>query len=380
MLDEPTIAEIETLRFRFRQRARAFALSEIAPHDGLHELDRPPDNLWRALRISGMTSIGLPSEVGGDGGDLRAMAVVGEALAASGGNLGIASAWMARQLCARLHILGHGTEAQKSAYLPKLAAGFLTPCFAVSEPGVGAHPKHLNTSAVLDGDEYIINGEKAYLTNGPIADLILLLAITAVNDGRKRYSTFLVPRDTPGIKEVKGVAIDFLRPSCHCGMTFTDVRVPADSLLGFEGEAFATFSMPMRRVEDVISTANKAGALRYQIEHLGKELMGSDVDKEQLTELGRLSAAPDGLFALAYRAAELLDSDPDGNAEVAETITAAGRDWIGGLQERVAVVIERTGLSPSSKLAAITQDIVKTNGIASGAHAIQAERRAKVLF
>ena len=160
------------------------------------------------------------------------MALVGEAIAAKGGNLGLAGAWMARQLCARLHILGHGSAAQKSAYLPNLAAGLSTPCFAVSEPGAGAHPKHLKTEAVCDGDSYVINGEKAYLTNGPIADLILLLAITGVADGRKQYSIFLVPRETPGIEETEGIKIDFLKPSCHCGMKFNDVRVPAEALLG----------------------------------------------------------------------------------------------------------------------------------------------------
>ena len=380
MPDEPTTAELEILRFHLRERARAFALSEIQPRDDLHELDRPPEVLWRAFGACGMTTIGLPTEVGGDGGDLRTIALVGEALTANGGNLGLAGAWMARQLCARLHILGYGTEAQKSIYLPKLAAGISTPCFAVSEPGICAHPKYLKTQAVRDGDDYIINGQKAYLTNGPIADLILLLAITGVDDGRKRYSIFLVHRETPGIEETSGVIIDFLKPSCHCGMTFTDVRVPADAMLGPEGSAFAKFSLPMRRVEDVISVANKAGAIRYQIDALGRELAGLDIDKDQLLEFGLLAVAPDGLAALAYRAAELLDLDLEGNAEAVEKITAAGRNWIGGLQERVTAVIERTGLTPSPKLAAITRDIVKTLGIAGGAHAIRAERRASKLL
>ncbi len=380
MSDEAMHTDMETLRSRLRERAVAFAKNEIEPRDNLQECDRPPEDLWRAFGVSGMTTIGLPPDAGGDGGDLRAMALVGEAIAAKGGNLGLAGAWMARQLCARLHILGHGSAAQKSAYLPNLAAGLSTPCFAVSEPGAGAHPKHLKTEAVRDGDSYVINGEKAYLTNGPIADLILLLAITGVADGRKQYSIFLVPRETPGIEETEGIKIDFLKPSCHCGMKFNDVRVPAEALLGPEGDAFATFSLPMRRVEDAISAANKAGAFRYQVDRLGFEVSDVELDKEQLTELGRLAAAPDGLSALAYRAVELLDLDPGGNAEPVEAITAAGRDWIGGLQERVAAFIERAGLTPSPKLAAITRDIVKTTGIAGGAHAIRAERRARELM
>lgn len=380
MNGDQSMTDLETLRARLRERARAFAASEIAPVADLHEMARPPDDLWRAFGVCGITSIGLPSAHGGDGGDLRAMALVGEALASEGGSLGLAGAWMARQLCGRLHILGHGTEAQKEMYLPRLAAGLSTPCFAVSEPGAGAHPKHLKTTAVRDGGEYVINGEKAYLTNGPIADLILLLAITGMERDRKRYSIFLVPRDTPGIEETEGVKIDFLKPSCHCGMRFTDVRVPAGALLGPEGDAFATFSLPMRRVEDAISAANKAGAVRFQVRRLAYEARALDLDKEALAELGRFAAAPDGLAALAYRAVELLDIDADRHAEEVESITAAGRDWVRGLQDRIEAFIERVNLAPSPKLAAVTRDIVKTTGIAGSAQAIRAERRARQLL
>ena len=196
------------------------------------------------------------------------------------------------------------------------------------------------------GEYYVINGEKAYLTNGPISDLILLLAITGVDNGCKQYSIFLVPRDTPGIEETEGVKIDFLKPSCHCGMAFRDVHIPADAMLGPEGDAFAIFSLPMRRVEDAIGSANKAGAFRYQINRLGQEVAGMDLDKEALAELGRLSAARDGLSALSYRAVELLDLDPNDNAEEVEAITAAGRDWIKDLQQRVKAFIERAGMTP----------------------------------
>lgn len=380
MTDEHSTTDIETLRFRLRERARAFAASEIAPFEDLHEHDLPPEDLWRAFGVCGMTTIGLPRAYGGDGGDLRTMALVGEALAADGGNLGLAGAWMARQLCSRLHILGQGSETQKSEYLPKLAAGLSTPCFAVSEPGAGAHPKHLKTEAVRDGGDYVINGEKAYLTNGPISDLILLLAITGTEGERKQYSMFLVPRDTPGIEQTEGVKIDFLKPSCHCGMAFRDVRIPASALLGPEGDAFAVFSLPMRRVEDAISAANKAGAYRFQINRLGQELAGVDMDSEMMAELGRLAAARDGLSALSYRAVELLDLDAEGNAEEVEAMTAAGRDWIKDLQQRVEAFIERSGITPSPKLDAVTRDIVKTTGIAGGAHAIRAERWARELM
>ena len=380
MTDERSTTDIETLRYNLCGRAKAFALNEIAPIADLHKREKPPPELLRAFGTSGMTAIGLAPEYGGLGGDLRAMAQVGEVIAAQGGNLALSGAWMARQLCARLHIYGYGTGAQKEQHLPRLAAGDLTPCFAVSEPGAGAHPKYLKTEAVRDGDHFVINGEKAYLTNGPISDLILLLAITEIDQGKKKYSAFLVPRDTPGIEETAGVKIDFLRPSCHCSMQFTNVRVPAETMLGTEGEAFAEFSLPMRKVEDAISGANKAGAYRFQINQLGQEVAHCNLDKEGMTELGVLAAASDGLSTLSYRAVELLDLNPIGNAEAVEAATAAARDWIKSLQQRVEVFIERMGITPSPKLAAITRDIVKTTSIAGGAHAIRAERRARGLM
>ena len=380
MTDDPAETEIEKLRRRLRERARAFAASEIAARPNLYELERPPEELQHAFGVCGMASIGLPESYGGDGGDLRAMALVGEALASEGGNLGLAGAWMARQLCGALHIARFGTEAQKMTYLPKLAAGLSTPCFAVSEPGAGAHPKLLKTAAVRDGDDYVINGEKAYLTNGPLSDLILLLATTGETAGRKRYSIFLLPRETPGIEETEGVKIDYLRPSCHCGLRLTDVRLPADAMLGPEGQAFELFSLPMRRVEDAIGAANKAGALRFQVRLLGRELAGRDLDPESLAELGLLAAAPDGLAALAYRAVELLDLDLDGNAAEVEAITGAARDWVRHLQERVEAFIERIDFSPSPALAALTRDIVKTTGIAGRVQSIRAERRARRLI
>lgn len=363
-----------------RHRAAEFARDQIASRPGLHGMALPPPDLWRAFGTAGLTAVGLPPEHGGAGGDLRAIATVSEALAEQGGNLGLATSYMARQLSARLHVMGHGTAEQKAEWLPKLASGASTPCLAVSEPGAGAHPKHLKARAVRDGDGWVIDGEKAWTTNGPVADLVLLLAISGEDCGRKRFSVFLVPMNTPGVERTPGVEVDFLHPSPHCGLRLTDVRVPASSLLGPEGEAFEAISLPMRRTEDVIATASKAGALRHQVRRLAAEVADRPLDDDQIATIGRLAAAPAGLSALAWRAVELLDLDPDGNAEAAEAAAAAARDWIGGLQDIVRMFIESAGLVPSAALAAETRDIVKTTGIAGAAQAIRGRRRARTLI
>lgn len=363
-----------------RARVEAFARREIAPRDDLRDHDVIPADLWRAIGEAGLAGIGLPEEYGGAGGGLRAIAVAGEAMAAAGGVKGVVTCWLSRQLNSRQQILGHGTEAQRRRYLPDLAAGRLTPALAISEPGAGAHPKHLSTAARRDGENYVLNGEKAYLTNGPIADIFLVLAITGVEDGRKRFSLFIVPKDAAGLAVTEGVKVDFLRPAPHCGLRLTDVRVPAASLLGPEGGAFPAISLPMRKTEDAMFAATIAGAMRHQIDRLARETDGHTRDEAALAELGRLTAAPNGLAALGYRAVELLDLDAEQDPDQVSRISAAARDWARDLQARIGAFVEASGLAPSPGLAAETRDIEKTLGIARTAHLVQAQRRARALI
>ncbi len=109
------------------------------------------------------------------------------------GLLGEGAAQAGRQLVARFFIGGFGNPEQRAAWLPRLAS------VAISEPRVGAHPKLLTTRAEEDADGYSIFGEKAWVSNGPLAEVFIVLAVTAIEGGRKRYSAFLVPRDTPGL-------------------------------------------------------------------------------------------------------------------------------------------------------------------------------------
>jgi acyl-CoA dehydrogenase len=363
-----------------RTRVETFARSEIAPRGDLRDHEVIPAGLWRAIGEAGLAGIGLPAEYGGAGGDLRAIAVAGEAMAAAGGVKGVVTCWLSRQLNSREQILGHGTEAQRRQYLPELAAGRLTPALAISEPGAGAHPKHLSTTAERDGDDYVLNGEKAYLTNGPIADIFLVLAITGVEGGRNRFSLFIVPKAAAGLTVTEGVKVDFLRPAPHCGLRLTDVRIPAANLLGPEGDAFPAISLPMRKTEDAMFAATIAGSMRHQIDRLARELEGETLDEAMLAELGQLATAPDGLAALGYRAVELLDLGAEQDPDQVSRISAAARDWARRLQDRIGAFIEESGLTPSPGLAAETRDIVKTLGIARSAHAIQAQRRARTLM
>jgi acyl-CoA dehydrogenase len=197
------------------------------------------------------------------------------------GLLGVGGIWGGRQLAGRWFIEGFGTEAQKAAWLGKTAA------VSISEPGVGAHPKQLTTRAEPIGTAFRINGEKAWTSNGPIADVLIVLAITAEEAGRKRYSMFLVPRDTPGLTLKDMPGFHALRPSRHCQVVLDSCVVPADALLGRAGWAYDHMALPFRDVEDAVGTFGTLGAFRFLLKRLRLE---TDTDNERALWLGGLVA------------------------------------------------------------------------------------------
>jgi acyl-CoA dehydrogenase len=355
-----------------------FARLEIDGRDDLRDHAVIPDKLWKSIGAASLARIGLPMEYGGVGGGFRVLADAAETMTAEGGVMGVTTSWLGRQLVSRLQLLEHGNVTQRDAYLRELAAGRMTACLAISEPGAGAHPKRLRASAERDGDDYVLNGDKAYVTNGPIADLFLVLAITGEVEGRKRFSLFIVPRGTPGLSLNEGIKVDFLHPAPHCGLRLRNVRIPASNMLGAEGDAFDAVSLPMRRAEDALSLATLAGAIRHQIRRLCREIGRRPLDDAVLTELGALAAAPDALSVLAAEASDLLDADAD--ADHVADLFAAGKDWAGIIEGRIHALIGRASIAISPGLAAEGRDIEKSLGIARATHIIHAQRRARALL
>src|SRR5580698_3467809 len=156
--------------------------------------------------MPGMAEAGLLAPVA----SYRDIARIKAALVERTGLLGVGGVWGGLQMVRSWFIEGFGTAAQKATWLGRTAA------VSISEPGVGAHPKHLTTRAEAVGASWRITGEKAWTSNGPIADVLIVLAITSEDAGRKRYSMFLVPRDTPGLTLKDMPGFHALRPSRHC--------------------------------------------------------------------------------------------------------------------------------------------------------------------
>ncbi len=222
---------------------------------------------------------------------------------------GVAGVWGGRQMVARWFIAGFGNAAQRAAWLGRAAS------VAISEPRVGAHPKHLTTRADRDGDGFRITGEKAWVSNGPSADVFIVLAITAEQDGRNHYSAFLVPRGTPGVTLKDMPAFHALHPSRHCALLLDNVHVPCTAMLGPEGAAYETMALPFRDIEDAVGTFSLLGVFRFLRARLAAHGEFSD---DGALSLGGMAA----LTAVYAEAAEAVVAalDADRLAEQAPTL------------------------------------------------------------
>ena len=277
-----------------------FARRQIAPRDLLASETFPPD-LWRAMAEAGLFRIGLPAEHGGDGGTYADIAAAERVLVEHGHSTGLAGVWGGHLMVARWFIAGFANPAQQACYLPDAASGALTMGVAISEPKVGAHPKLLTTTATREGECWRLDGEKSYVTNGTIAGLYVVLAITAMQGSRKRYSFFLVPRDTPGLAVIEAPTPPSMRPVGHVALRLSGCVVPAEALLGTQDAAYETMALPFRDAEDAVGTSGMAGNLAGLVRLLAAELAPGQAD-EVLGELGALA----GLAAIAVPSAAAL--------------------------------------------------------------------------
>jgi acyl-CoA dehydrogenase len=221
------------------------------------------------------------------------------AMVARTGLTGIAGVWGGRQMVARWFIAGFGTAEQQAAWRDRAAA------VAISEPRAGAHPKHLTTRAEADGDGFRISGEKAWVSNGPTADAFVVLAITSEHDGRKRYSMFLVPRDSAGLTLKEMPELHTLRPSRHCGLMLQNVYVPRSALLGAAGSAYETMALPFRDVEDAVGTFTLLGSFQF----LRARLAAAGVGDAAAVSLGSVTALMAVFAEAAGAVVTALDAD-----------------------------------------------------------------------
>ena len=186
-----------------------------------------------------------------------------------------------------------------------MAAGEVCAVIAISEPGAGAHPKNLQTSAEPNGAGYVVRGRKAWVTNGPVADVFLVLAVTAIEQGRKRYGLFLIPKGTKGLTVKPMPAMDVLAPATHCELELDGCEVPATARIGDMADAYPAMALPFRDVEDTVGTANISGLLSWLLEKCAARIEQSE---DNALRLGRIA----GLVSLVQAASQLAVAALDG--------------------------------------------------------------------
>ncbi|MEG0780451.1 MAG: acyl-CoA dehydrogenase [Oscillospiraceae bacterium] len=220
-----------------RKMYREFAENEVKPiAEEIDEAERFPEETVAKMAKLGMMGIYFPKEYGGAGGDVLSYAMCVEELAKVCGTTAvIVSAHTS--LCAA-PIFEHGTEEQKMKYLPDLCSGRKLGAFGLTEPGAGTDASGQQTTAVLDGDHYVLNGTKCFITNGNVADTFVIFAMTDKKAGNHGISAFIVEKEFPGFSQGKHEKKMGIRGSSTCDLIFEDCIVPAENLLGKVGKGF----------------------------------------------------------------------------------------------------------------------------------------------
>ncbi|MCF0094486.1 acyl-CoA dehydrogenase family protein [Micromonospora sp. MH99] len=226
-----------------RESVRDFAREVVAPVIAEHyEQHTFPYEVIRQMGKMGLFGLPFAEEHGGMGGDYFALCLVLEELARVDSSVAITLE--AAVSLGAMPIYRFGTDEQKATWLPKLLSGEALAGFGLTEPGTGSDAAGTQTRAVLDGDEWVINGSKAFITNSgtDITALVTVTAVTGTNaDGSKELSTIIVPTGTPGFTVAPGYSkVGWTASDTH-ELTFDDCRVPAANLLGARGRGFAQF-------------------------------------------------------------------------------------------------------------------------------------------
>ncbi|QRM57506.1 acyl-CoA dehydrogenase family protein [Sinorhizobium sp. BG8] len=224
-------------QIQIRDVARDFARDRLAP--GAAERDRthafPRDEL-KEMGELGFLGMLVPDAYGGSETGVVAYALAVEEIAAGDGPCSTIMSVHSSVGC--VPILKFGTETQKQRFLPKLASGEWIGGFALTEPQAGSDASNLKTRARRDGEHYVLNGAKQFITSGKNGQVIIVFAVTDPDAGKKGITAFIVPTDTPGYEVVRVEEKLGLHSSDTCQIAFTDMRVPADLRLGEEGEGY----------------------------------------------------------------------------------------------------------------------------------------------
>jgi len=241
----------------FRDQVRRFFAAELTPHLDRWETEGIVDrDLWTKCGEAGLLCPTVPEAYGGLGLDFGYNAVIDEELAYAGSTAGIT---LHSDIVAD-YLVHYGTEEQKSRWLPRMISGETPTAIAMTEPGAGSDLQGVRTTAVKDGDDYVINGSKTYITNGQHSELTIVVAKTDASLGARGTSLILVEADRPGYARGRNLDKIGLHSQDTSELFFSDVRVPQTNLLGAEGMGFAYLmnQLPQERLSIACSAQGAA--------------------------------------------------------------------------------------------------------------------------
>ena len=300
-------------------------LGRVLPAEKMLELDKAsafPADAFRAIAADGWLGLPIAAEYGGAGASNMDMAVFIEAMGYY--HYGARSAYMTTAIYGASHLQYHATEAQRRDMLPRLIAGELKMCIAYSEPDSGSDAAGIRTRAVRDGDAYVINGQKIYITNAHVSDWMVVSAKTDPEAGHRGLSLFLVDSKTPGLT-IRPMDPLGSRTSLPNEVFFDDVRVPLGNLLGTEGGAWPMLMRGLNQ-ERLLLAATSAGHC-IRILELAKDFaVNRKAFSKRITEyqaishkLADMHMLTEGARLATFHAARMLDAGEDA---VLETTTA----------------------------------------------------------
>ncbi|WJQ81229.1 acyl-CoA dehydrogenase [Brevibacillus brevis] len=293
-----------------RRMVRDFAQKEIAPFvPVMEETDQFPRQILKKMGEMGLMGIPIAEEWGGAGADFISYILAIHEISKVSATVGVILS--VHTSVGTNPILYFGTEEQKRKYVTKLASGEYLGAFALTEPHAGSDASSIRTTAVKKGDEYILNGNKVFITNGGEADTYIAFAVTDSTKGPKGISAFIVDKDTPGFTVGKKEKKMGLHGSYTTELVFDNARVPAANLLGQEGEGFciAMANLDSGRIGIAAQALGICeAAVQYATEYAQeRKQFGQSIAKQQAIafKLADMATKAEVARLLVYRAAWL---------------------------------------------------------------------------
>jgi alkylation response protein AidB-like acyl-CoA dehydrogenase len=315
----------------FRARVREFLAGEVVPeYPEWEKAGRPPRRFWRRAGELGLLGIGIPPELGGLGGStFKHSAVVTEEAQRAG--LALGGLRVQTDICLP-YFLEYANAEQRERWLPRLARGEAVVALAMSESGAGSDMKAMSTKAVRDGDHYVVNGAKTFISNGLNADLVILAVKTDPGAGRRGISLLVAEGDTPGFERGRSLEKIGLKAQDLSELFFNDMAVPAANLLGEENRGFEylTANLAQERLSIAVNSQAAANAaLRHTVDTMAGS-NGGGLQQHAKFEIAACATDVEAGQALVDRA---LDAHEAGELSAADA--AAVKLFCTELQGRV---------------------------------------------